>query len=689
MKKVFFLFVLMLSFPLFTYSNGVAVVNAYTGVYFRLYSSVVTVTAESQISTTKTTLIFVNNTGANRIISFAFPLPDGASPTQLRWNVSGVWRTAVITPNPQDTNLPGGTMNQNLKAHLGLTPMFFPIPQSVKTDSLLVVELTYVRFLPYTLGSVVFTYPNDYHLIQTAALVRQQLDFSLKSPRTIDSIMMVSPHPVTTFFNNGDSAFIGSVINNAQANANYQIKYVLNSTQFGLYSYSTFMPANLVPDTISGFLTFIAEPDPGNTQQTIKKVFTLIVDRSGSMSGNKMTQAKQASVFITQNLNTGDKFNIVSFASDVGSFRNFHVPFNNQSRDSAINYINGLTASGLTNISGAFGTAIPQFNTANDSTANIIIFFTDGQPTTGITATQQLLTYIHNLIVSTGTHVFLYVFGIGSDLNLQLLTLMASQNSGMSEFLGDDEIYSRITNFYLKVRNPVLLSPTITFNPANVTRICPAPLPNLYKGEQLIVSGRYLQPGPVTVTLSGFAFNHPASYQYTFYKTDTMFTRYQFLTKIWAKQRIDNLLVTYYSLNPNSPEAIALRSHIVWLSMNYGVLCPLTSFGITGMTGKEKENELNFAGNYKLLGNYPNPFNPATKIKFAVNKSLQQIVYIRIYDILGKLVREISYHVNGKGVYEILWDSKFENGVTAPSGVYYYSVDFGDEVLNGRMILTK
>ena len=74
----------------------------------------------------------------------------------------------------------------------------------------------------------------------------------------------------------------------------------------------------------------------------------------------------------------------------------------------------------------------------------------------------------------------------------------------------------------------------------------------------MIVAGRYLTTGPVTVTLSGKAFNQPVSYQYTFNRVDTTATRYQFLIKIWAKQKIDNLLVQYYALTPGSPQALEM-----------------------------------------------------------------------------------------------------------------------------------
>lgn len=664
-------------------ANGVGVVNASTGVYLKLTGTKINVSVESQISTTVTTQTFQNSLGADKTVSFAFPLPEGASATGLRWKVNGIWYQAPIAPRPQDTTLPGGTMNANLKTYLGNTPMFFGIPQQVKRDSALLVELTYVQLLKYDFGSVFYDYPNDYHLIQTATLESQELNFNITSPRTIDSIRLVSTNPLTQLTNNGNSAVVISNQYNAAATVSYKIKYSLNLNQLGLYSYSTLIPQAQLPDSLGGFFMFIAEPNAGSTANVIKKVFTLIVDRSGSMSGTKMDQAKNAAKFIVNNLNPGDKFNIVDFETSVYSFRSQHVLYTTQTRDSALNYVNNIVAGGSTNISGAFSTAVPQFTAANDSTANIIIFFTDGQPTVGITETNALAAHVKNLIQSTETKIFLYSFGIGTDVNQQLLTLMSAQNNGYSEFLLDGELESRITNFYLRIKNPVLLSPTVSFNAGGITNVYPNPLPNLYIGQQMIVTGRYTSTGPVTVTLSGKAFNQPVSYQYTFNRVDTTATRYQFLTKIWAKQKIDNLLVQYYSLTPGTPQALAIKQQIINISVGYGVISPFTSFGNPTHVNNENEN-INIAGSYKLLGNYPNPFNPATTIKFIVNKNVSGVYLVKIYNQLGQLVDVIKFTVNGKGIYEAKWDAaKFS------SGIYYFRIDFGEDLLTGKMVLMK
>jgi hypothetical protein len=206
----------------------------------------------------------------------------------------------------------------------------------------------------------------------------------------------------------------------------------------------------------------------------------------------------------------------------------------------------------------------------------------------------------------------------------------------------------------------------------------------------MIVSGRYLQPGPVLVTLSGQSFNHNVSYQYTFNRIDSANARYQFLTKIWAKQKIENLLIQYYALDPNSSEAQAIKAQIIWLSINYGVICPFTQFngGITYIN-TEKEQVYDFAGNYKLVGNYPNPFNPTTTIRFIVKKAMFKGIHIRIYNILGKLIDDIPVQITDKGIYEVLWNSESAGRNSFSSGIYFYVIDFGDEILKGKMLLLK
>jgi Ca-activated chloride channel homolog len=466
MKNLFLILLLTLNVN-FVFANGVCVVDASQGKYLKLLTSQVNVNVDNQVAIIKATNEFINETDSAVSFKYAFPLPEDASAIGLRWFIDGKWNEAVISSSPQDTTLPGGeiSIDYSLSQFLGSTPLFFDINSKIKPDSTIIIELTYVQFLKYEFGNVNFSYPNDYTLIQSSPLNIQELNFNLSSSRTIETIQLLS-HDPNNINNSGYSALINFNINEAQADKDYKVLYSLSTDELGLFGFSTLQPDSLVPDQYSkGYFLFVAEPNPNQNVGVINKVFTLIIDRSGSMMGSKIEQAKNAADFIVNNLNMGDKFNIVDFSDNISSFRSSHVDFNEENKNAALAYISTLNADGLTNISGAFDTAIPQFINSNDSTANIIIFLTDGLPTAGITETNSLLDHIHNLVVQAETGVTIFAFGIGNDVNKQLLTLLASQNKGLSQFLGEDQLEKVITNFYLQIRNPVLLNTQIAYYP--------------------------------------------------------------------------------------------------------------------------------------------------------------------------------------------------------------------------------
>ena len=87
------------------------------------------------------------------------------------------------------------------------------------------------------------------------------------------------------------------------------------------------------------------------------------------------------------------------------------------------------------------------------------------------------------------------------------------------------------------------------------------------------------------------------------------------------------------------------------------------------------QNTLNKTANllpkeYALLGNYPNPFNPSTTIKYALPYSSN--VELTIYDMNGKEVRKFVINTQSKGYGNVVWDGTNNNGVQVSSGVYIY-----------------
>lgn len=690
---------LLLSLPIF--GNGVLLSGDTNSQYYQLLNSEVSVDVEDQVAVVCSKQEFVNQYSTNTP-KYVFPLPEGASATQLRWFYHREWHTASFAPVAQDSLPPNPSAGWplSLLEYMGGNPLFFNIEHPVDENESIMVELTYVMLLPYAGGSVTFEHQNNYYLLQTTPLNSITLEFQLSSQRTITGIILQGLSGQIS--NSGHEAQVSYNVTNAVNETDFVVVYSLDPEQFGLFSLSTRLDE--VPDQEpNGFFLFIAEPDPSDNQMVIDKTFTLVIDRSGSMGGNKIGEAKNAANYIVDHLNPNDMFNIVSFASDVSSFWPQHVVASLSNRNSAHNYINTISANGGTNISGAFSTAVPQFNSANPNNANIIIFLTDGEATVGITNTDGLRQHVSNLFAAVQYDINLFNFGIGTSYSEQLLTLLARDHNGVAVFLRDNDLETTVTSFYNLIANPVMLNPVIDFSAlAGITEVYPDPLPNVYQGSQLLVSGRYFQGGDTGISLTGQNYSSIVTYDYSMDLADSLVSSKQFLCKIWAKLKIEYLLAMYFSHPENSAEAAAYRQQIIDVSLAYAVMSPFTSF--TGGEPADPDDPDDPGGEianddvanipeatpaYSLRGNFPNPFNPSTIISFAVNTELKKLVKVRIYNLRGQVIKVLALKVDGRGSYEIVWDGTDRQGISMPSAVYFYVIDFGDAQLSGRMVMSK
>ncbi|KPL16529.1 MAG: hypothetical protein AMS26_04300 [Bacteroides sp. SM23_62] len=689
-------------------ANGVVIPDSAGIKYLPLISSMVDVSVDGQVAITTATQVFLNTAEDSLKIQYAFPMPVEASALSLMYKINNQWYEAKFSATEQDSISGGGTttFDYELLTYLGENPLVYSLDQPIHADSTLTVELVYVELLEYKLGKVNYNYPNDYEMIADSIdrlIDLQKLQFRLLSDRTITDIKLLS-HTADSITNTGTEANIYYSVTEQKANQDYSVQYMLSQEELGLYSYSTFLPDSMIPDTYgNGFFLFVAEPDPSENQKVIDKVFTLIIDRSGSMSGDKIVQARNAAKFITQNLNLGDQFNIIDFASDIKSFRGEHVNFTAANESAALDYIDHLMATGSTNISGAFGEAIPQFYAASSNTANIIIFFTDGQQTAGITDTDQLIEYVDNLVVQNEAKISIFTFGIGSSTNERLLTTLAANNNGLADFLGNDELEDKITEFYLLIRNPVLINTSIMAEPDLLSEIYPSRLPNLYKGQQMILAGRYDEHIPFQLTLSGQAFGDPVGYAYEPVLSDSIISQYAFIPKIWAKQKIADLLTEYYRLNPSTSQADSIKSVIIDISLDYRVISPFTSFKGSFETDDRTDPAYTTGGyttietlefdkspvrhNSILLTcrNFPNPFSHSTTIAFEVAGGIYGEAVISIYDALGRMVEEFTIVVEGDDHYELIWYPA-ETRPDLPAGLYGYTIRLKGETLKGSMI---
>ena len=87
-------------------------------------------------------------------------------------------------------------------------------------------------------------------------------------------------------------------------------------------------------------------------------------------------------------------------------------------------------------------------------------------------------------------------------------------------------------------------------------------------------------------------------------------------------------------------------------------------------------SELTTPSDYFLFQNYPNPFNPETNIRFQLPK--ESGVRLRIFNILGKEIRNLTNRLYQAGEYSITWDGHDERGNPVPSGIYFYQLKAGN-----------
>ena len=90
----------------------------------------------------------------------------------------------------------------------------------------------------------------------------------------------------------------------------------------------------------------------------------------------------------------------------------------------------------------------------------------------------------------------------------------------------------------------------------------------------------------------------------------------------------------------------------------------------------------------KLHGNYPNPFNPSTKINFELSGYHDNVTFT-VFNVMGQIVNQISFSNTLPGMQVISWNGINSNGASVPSGIYFYQVQAGDLSAMGKMTLVK
>lgn len=527
----------------------------------------VTVDIADQTATTSIDQSFFNPTSQRLEGYYLFPIPAGAVIKDFSMEINGKKTSAELLDASKARKIYEDIVRQMRDPALleysdrGLFRVrIFPIePRSEKK-----VTLTYRQVLAVDGGTHEYVYPLNTEKFSAKPLQDVSITINLKTTEPLKTIYCPT-HEVDIRRRGENQAVISFEARNVKPDIDFKFYFDTNRQNLGI----TLLSYRVGNDDGFFFLTASPAVEPPKDEINEKDI-TFVLDVSGSMAGEKLDQAKKALRYCIDNLNKGDRFELIRFSTEAyGLFREL-TPFNEASLAKARQFINELKPVGGTNIEEALQMALKAESSPGRS--HLIIFMTDGKPTIGETNEDKLLQSIGK-VNPAQTRIF--TFGIGDDLNTHLLDRLTELTRASRTYIGPNEdIELKVSSFYNKVQSPVLSDVKLDFGrEIDVIQLYPQHLPDLFRGSEITVFGRYKKPGGSTAVISGLVRGKKVEFKSTveFVRQDT---RHDFIPPIWAARRI-GFLLDQIRLHGADKELV---DEVTQLARTYGIVTPYTSY---------------------------------------------------------------------------------------------------------------
>nr|XP_039268559.1 inter-alpha-trypsin inhibitor heavy chain H4-like isoform X2 [Styela clava] len=341
------------------------------------------------------------------------------------------------------------------------------------------------------------------------------------------------------------------------------------------------------------FVHFFAPED----LPVLPKKVVFVIDRSGSMSGRKISQTKEAFISVIKELRDSDQFNIVSFASSRPTIWSDTeaglVDVTKANLNDAIAHVNGIRAAGGTDINSALIAASKLLSgvTMDDKVSAMIILLTDGKPTSGITRTSSIRKNIKEKIEGRFS---LFCLGFGDDLDHDFLKRMANENDGIARKIYEDsDADLQLEGFFQEVATPLLLNVKMTYLGVNLANISQTDFSKFFRGSEVVVVGAIAPGGGdktkvVESTIKGTSKDGEVEYNVKSKELDKTFQHWHketgafedFIERLWAYFTIRDLLEKI-TLSSSRREVYQITSEALRLALKYSFVTPLTSMVVT------------------------------------------------------------------------------------------------------------
>ncbi|MGI9515783.1 MAG: VIT domain-containing protein [Pirellulaceae bacterium] len=528
---------------------------------------------EDQVAITQVSQTFVNTGQRQLEASFVFPLPYDGAVDSMTFLVDGKEYEAKLLPADKAREVYEGYMRRNqdpaLLEWMGqgmFKTSVFPIPAGAERT----VQISYTQLLRQDGGVNDLLIPMSTAKYTDTPIESFKLRATINTKEKLKSVY--SPTSEIQVDRSGDNLAVVKLERESFIPASdVRVMFTTDNAAVGA-NLMSYRPA---PDD-NGYFTLLVTPDIKAAEgEPARKTVIFVVDRSGSMNGKKIEQAREAAKFVLNNLREDDLFNIVTYASDVETFEPELQSFDTESRASALGFIEGIFAGGSTNIDGALTKTLVMIG--DDAGPTYVVFLTDGLPTAGETNEAKIAARARQ---NNKQDARIISFGVGYDVNSRLLDRITRENNGQSQYVQPDEdLEEHVSRLYSKISAPVLTDVTIDYLMGSeerlVNRVYPADEFDLFAGQQLVLVGRYKTGGEAKLKITGKVGDETQSFEYEVtFASASDDNRYSFAARLWAVRRIGEI-IDVIDLEGKNQELI---DELIRLSVEHGIVTPYTSY---------------------------------------------------------------------------------------------------------------
>ena len=526
----------------------------------------VDVKIEGQIARTHIDQVFTNSYHSDLEATYLFPIPEGAAIKEFKLWMGNEPIPGEVLDKDEARRIYEEIVRRRIDPGLleymdrGLfKASIYPVPAHGEQR----IEIEYTEVLSQNNNTVRYNYPlnTERFSSQPIETVRVSVDINSKIP--IKNVYSPS-HNVSTRRPDDKTATISYEETNTRPDIDFTIYYTLSEDDIGM-GLLTYRPAGE-----DGYFLFMASPRAEVQQkQVAAKDIVFVFDRTGSMSGEKIEQAREALKFALNNLNDKDRFNVVPFNEAPDPLFTGLKSATKDNIKKALELAGSLTAEGGTNIDEALTKSLPMLDDKNRP--SFIMFLTDGLPTVGVTDIDTILTDVKK---AAPGNVRLFAFGVGYDVNTFLLDKMTAAHKGAPEYVrpGED-LEVKVSTLYRKISYPILSDLTVDFGGMDAYDMFPSELPDLFKGSQIIVAGRYRGKSDAKIKLTGRAEDKDHSFKLN-QTLDESTPFNDFIPLLWAQRKIGFLLAEI-RLHGSNQELV---QEVIRLSKKHGIITEYTSF---------------------------------------------------------------------------------------------------------------